>query len=214
MKNNARAVALAAAAVLMAAVADNFYLGHTISGKLFQATVRENAELKGKAAEQDARHKFWSTQPVPRLAEAVSQHGPIEPPRTVAEVRAAPYSLPAGFEWCTIDVTDEAQVQSAVELAFSAFGGLHGVVNCAGIAPGGSRPYLIKWGPWIGSIGWENGQLVIAGANLAGLAVTVNGDAAEIAGSAPDSIDSLSIPIRATPCSTRNSAHSSEMPGD
>jgi NAD(P)-dependent dehydrogenase (short-subunit alcohol dehydrogenase family) len=34
------------------------------------------------------------------------------------------------------DVTDEAQVQAAVDLAYTAFGGLHGVVNCAGIAPG------------------------------------------------------------------------------
>jgi NAD(P)-dependent dehydrogenase (short-subunit alcohol dehydrogenase family) len=34
------------------------------------------------------------------------------------------------------DVTDEAQVQAAVDLAFSAFGNLRGVVNCAGVAPG------------------------------------------------------------------------------
>jgi NAD(P)-dependent dehydrogenase (short-subunit alcohol dehydrogenase family) len=34
------------------------------------------------------------------------------------------------------DVTDEAQVQAAVELCASAFGGIHGAINCAGIAPG------------------------------------------------------------------------------
>ena len=34
------------------------------------------------------------------------------------------------------DVTDEAQVQAAVELCASAFGAIHGAVNCAGIAPG------------------------------------------------------------------------------
>ena len=34
------------------------------------------------------------------------------------------------------DVTDEAQTQAAVDLCVSAFGGIHGVVNCAGIAPG------------------------------------------------------------------------------
>ena len=33
------------------------------------------------------------------------------------------------------DVTSEAQVQAAVDLAVSAFGGLHGVVNAAGIGP-------------------------------------------------------------------------------
>src|SRR5688500_10203693 len=34
------------------------------------------------------------------------------------------------------DVTDEAEVQAAVELCASAFGAIHGAVNCAGIAPG------------------------------------------------------------------------------
>ena len=34
------------------------------------------------------------------------------------------------------DVTDEAQTQAAVDLCGSAFGAIHGVVNCAGVAPG------------------------------------------------------------------------------
>jgi NAD(P)-dependent dehydrogenase (short-subunit alcohol dehydrogenase family) len=34
------------------------------------------------------------------------------------------------------DVTDEAQVQAAVDLCASSFGGIHGAVNCAGVAPG------------------------------------------------------------------------------
>ncbi len=34
------------------------------------------------------------------------------------------------------DVTDEKGVQAAVDLCFSAFGSLRGVVNCAGVAPG------------------------------------------------------------------------------
>ncbi len=34
------------------------------------------------------------------------------------------------------DVTDEAQVQAAVELCESAFGPLRGAINCAGVAPG------------------------------------------------------------------------------
>ena len=33
------------------------------------------------------------------------------------------------------DVTDEASARAAVEMATSRFGGLHGLVNCAGIAP-------------------------------------------------------------------------------
>jgi len=34
------------------------------------------------------------------------------------------------------DVTDEASMQAAVDLCISAFGAIHGLVNCAGIAPG------------------------------------------------------------------------------
>jgi NAD(P)-dependent dehydrogenase (short-subunit alcohol dehydrogenase family) len=34
------------------------------------------------------------------------------------------------------DVTDEASMQSAVDLCVSAFGAIHGLVNCAGVAPG------------------------------------------------------------------------------
>ena len=34
------------------------------------------------------------------------------------------------------DVTNEAQVQQAIDTAVKTFGALHGLVNCAGIAPG------------------------------------------------------------------------------
>jgi NAD(P)-dependent dehydrogenase (short-subunit alcohol dehydrogenase family) len=34
------------------------------------------------------------------------------------------------------DVTDEASTEAAVRLCVAAFGGIHGLVNCAGVAPG------------------------------------------------------------------------------
>ena len=34
------------------------------------------------------------------------------------------------------DITDEAGTQAAVELCIASFGGIHGAVNCAGVAPG------------------------------------------------------------------------------
>jgi NAD(P)-dependent dehydrogenase (short-subunit alcohol dehydrogenase family) len=40
----------------------------------------------------------------------------------------------AAVRFAKTDVTDSAQVQSAVDLAAEAFGGLHGAINCAGIA--------------------------------------------------------------------------------
>ncbi|MGZ5035705.1 MAG: 3-hydroxyacyl-CoA dehydrogenase [Usitatibacter sp.] len=47
----------------------------------------------------------------------------------------------AGFLGGTVrfvkaDVTDEASTQAAVDLCVSAFGAIHGLVNCAGVAPG------------------------------------------------------------------------------
>jgi NAD(P)-dependent dehydrogenase (short-subunit alcohol dehydrogenase family) len=45
-------------------------------------------------------------------------------------------SLPAGTRFAWTDVTDEASTQAAVDLCVSAFGALHGLVNCAGVAPG------------------------------------------------------------------------------
>ena len=62
------------------------------------------------AAEIDASHRFWSTQPVPHMADRGdgAQHCPLEAPQ---EVRAEPYALPAGFEWTVVDVTSVEQLE-------------------------------------------------------------------------------------------------------
>jgi NAD(P)-dependent dehydrogenase (short-subunit alcohol dehydrogenase family) len=51
---------------------------------------------------------------------------------------AAGWAASAGgnAKFIKTDVTDEAQTQAAVDLCVSAFGGIHGAINCAGIAPG------------------------------------------------------------------------------
>jgi len=48
---------------------------------------------------------------------------------------AAAQALGAKTQFAQADVTSEDQVKAAVDLAVSAFGGLHGVVNAAGIGP-------------------------------------------------------------------------------
>ncbi|MDP3716456.1 MAG: 3-hydroxyacyl-CoA dehydrogenase [Acidobacteriota bacterium] len=48
---------------------------------------------------------------------------------------AAEQALGAKARFAPADVTSEEQVKAVVELAVSAFGGLHGVVNAAGIGP-------------------------------------------------------------------------------
>jgi len=44
--------------------------------------------------------------------------------------------LGANAKFLRTDVTDETATTAAVELCVAAFGGIHGAVNCAGIAPG------------------------------------------------------------------------------
>ena len=44
--------------------------------------------------------------------------------------------LGANAKFAVADVTDEAQVQQAVDTAIKTFGTVHGLINCAGIAPG------------------------------------------------------------------------------
>ncbi len=53
--------------------------------------------------------------------------------------------LGANAVFVATDVTDEASAQAAVNTAVSEFGALHGLVNCAGIAPG--EKVLGKEGP-------------------------------------------------------------------
>ena len=54
-------------------------------------------------------------------------------------------SLGAGARFIVADVTSEAQVQQAVDCAVRTYGALHGLVNCAGVAPG--ERVLGKQGP-------------------------------------------------------------------
>jgi NAD(P)-dependent dehydrogenase (short-subunit alcohol dehydrogenase family) len=53
-----------------------------------------------------------------------------------AEGEALATSLGAAARFVRTDVTDEASARAAVAAATSAFGGLHGLVNCAGIVHG------------------------------------------------------------------------------
>ncbi|TSK20190.1 Glycylpeptide N-tetradecanoyltransferase 2 [Bagarius yarrelli] len=59
-----------------------------------------------KNIDEATKHKyqFWDTQPVPKLNEVVTTHGPIEPDKE--NVRQEPYSLPQGFMWDTLDLSN------------------------------------------------------------------------------------------------------------
>ena len=75
----------------------------------------QRSMLKGKEVEKE--HKFWNTQPVPGILEEVTEgNGPINPLMTPDQVKQDEYNMPAGFEWCSIDVNDPAQVQEIYNL--------------------------------------------------------------------------------------------------
>ncbi|XP_032823135.1 glycylpeptide N-tetradecanoyltransferase 2 isoform X1 [Petromyzon marinus] len=59
-------------------------------------------------------YQFWDTQPVPKLDEDVTVHGPIEPDKD--SVRQEPYSLPAGFAWDTLDISNAAVLKELYTL--------------------------------------------------------------------------------------------------
>nr|XP_019938578.1 PREDICTED: glycylpeptide N-tetradecanoyltransferase 1-like [Paralichthys olivaceus] len=58
-----------------------------------------------KTLQQAKRHnyRFWDTQPVPRLDDTITTHGPIA--EAEVSVREEPFSLPQGFSWDTLDLS-------------------------------------------------------------------------------------------------------------
>jgi NAD(P)-dependent dehydrogenase (short-subunit alcohol dehydrogenase family) len=62
----------------------------------------------------------------------LSQGGKV----VVADLNDAAGRDQANRKFARTDVTDEAATQAAVDLCISAFGAIHGVVNCAGVATG------------------------------------------------------------------------------
>lgn len=54
------------------------------------------------------RHAFWDTQPMPHGSRQEHPEGPILPNQPPEEIRQQPYTMPAGFEWSNVVVTDES----------------------------------------------------------------------------------------------------------
>ncbi|KAG7209847.1 hypothetical protein KM043_011452 [Ampulex compressa] len=66
-----------------------------------------NLQQKPAKTQEEAMQKpyqFWSTQPVPKMDEKIVGNEPIEPAKT--STRAEPYSLPADFQWDTLNLDD------------------------------------------------------------------------------------------------------------
>lgn len=72
----------------------------------------------GKNQKDMASYKFWQTQPVPAFEEAGKKQiaqGPIKiiDPEKVSKT---PDALIEGFEWCTLDLTNEEELKELYEL--------------------------------------------------------------------------------------------------
>lgn len=73
----------------------------------------------GKNQKDMASYKFWQTQPVPRFDDQAnptpSNQGPIKmiDPEKVSKT---PDPLLEGFEWCTLDLTNESELRELYEL--------------------------------------------------------------------------------------------------
>ncbi|KAI9659737.1 MAG: glycylpeptide N-tetradecanoyltransferase [Alyxoria varia] len=63
-------------------------------------------------------HKFWQTQPVPHYEQAKeSQEGPIEP-EDPEKVPKEPSPLIDGFEWVTVDLDDQKEIDDVYQLLY------------------------------------------------------------------------------------------------
>lgn len=70
----------------------------------------------GKNVKDMGAYKFWQTQPVPKFGddEKVAE-GPIRV-QTVDQVSTEPAALVEGFEWVTVDLTDDEEIKEVYEL--------------------------------------------------------------------------------------------------
>lgn len=73
------------------------------NGDLSKLTQEQRKEMKD--------YKFWKTQPVTRLDESVDKEGAIDRAKTPDEIPDKPLPLLGDFEWCTVDVTDQKQLE-------------------------------------------------------------------------------------------------------
>eukprot|EP01066_Platyproteum_vivax_P016758 Platyproteum_vivax@DN7217_c0_g1_i1.p1 len=83
------------------------------------ALLHTKAKEEQLAQQGYRHHKFWDTQPVPKLTEAVTQDlvcGPIDSNTDVARILTDPDPLPGQFEWCEVDVQNEKELQEVYVL--------------------------------------------------------------------------------------------------
>ncbi|CAJ0639488.1 8925_t:CDS:10 [Entrophospora sp. SA101] len=61
-------------------------------------------------------HKFWNTQPVPKLDEVIEKNEAIEKNTPHDEIRKEPYNLPKEFEWTSLELNNEDELKELYNL--------------------------------------------------------------------------------------------------
>lgn len=79
--------------------------------KLLSVNGNDMTKLTQSQQKEMKDYKFWKTQPVTRFDENISEEGPIDRKKTPDEISDEPFPLLGEFEWCTLDVTDQSQVE-------------------------------------------------------------------------------------------------------
>lgn len=62
---------------------------------------------QNSAQNTSSAHKFWETQPVPKLTDSVKDYGRLVSEESMKNRKIGEYSLPPGFEWHTMDPNNE-----------------------------------------------------------------------------------------------------------
>ena len=75
----------------------------------------EKEDLKKMLAPKTKEeHKFWDTQPVPKMGELVTDEGPLEV-KKLEDVKKEPYKLPEMFEWAEYDIQNPEDLHTVYE---------------------------------------------------------------------------------------------------
>ncbi|GMG19305.1 unnamed protein product [Ambrosiozyma monospora] len=72
-------------------------------------------ELTEKQRKDMKDYKFWKTQPVAKFDEMIDHEGPIDKPKTTADIPDTPYPMLKEFEWVTMDLEQREQLSEVHE---------------------------------------------------------------------------------------------------
>lgn len=89
--------------------------------KLIAQLMSQKAEAEkiktGISRKPIEEYKFWKTQPVSKFEAGPVKQGPLEV-KSVEQLAKSPQSLPQGFDWCTVDITNENELEELYELLY------------------------------------------------------------------------------------------------